>query len=230
MKKFITIAATAFMTIAAATNVFAASEAALQIQNRITFLSGVEKQLEAAVTQDPSQTLPLQSVKSQIAALTQQLKAIAPELVNQSQTTAVDPAALQAQALAAVQAAQAQTAQAQAAQPQAATADAAAIQAAQAQALAAAQAQAQALAAAQAAQNAAAAAAQNPQAVQAAAAQAATQVPSAVRSYTDPFGATTTFTMDEWNFLLSKWAYTGQAEELITHHSVGDLKAVLATR
>ena len=225
MKKFITIAATAFMTIAAATNVFAASEAALQIQNRITFLSGVEKQLEAAVTQDPSQTLPLQSVKSQIAALTQQLKAIAPELVNQAQTTAVDPAALQAQALAAVQAAQAQ-----AAQPQAATADAAAIQAAQAQALAAAQAQAQALAAAQAAQKAAAAAAQNPQAVQAAAAQAAAQVPSAVRSYTDPFGATTTFTMDEWNFLLSKWAYTGQAEELITHHSVGDLKAVLATR
>ncbi len=36
-----------------------------------------------------------------------------------------------------------------------------------------------------------------------------------------------TFTNDEWNCLLSVWAYTGDAEEMITHHSAGELKAVL---
>lgn len=35
------------------------------------------------------------------------------------------------------------------------------------------------------------------------------------------------FTDSEWNYFLSKWAYTGQAEEMITHHSVGDLIGLL---
>lgn len=36
-----------------------------------------------------------------------------------------------------------------------------------------------------------------------------------------------TFTNDEWNCLLSVWAYTGDAEEMITHHSAAELKLVL---
>ena len=36
-----------------------------------------------------------------------------------------------------------------------------------------------------------------------------------------------TFTNDEWNCLLSVWAYTGDAEEMISHHSAAELKLVL---
>ena len=35
------------------------------------------------------------------------------------------------------------------------------------------------------------------------------------------------FTNDEWNCLLAVWDYTGHAEEMITHHSVNELKIVL---
>ncbi len=35
------------------------------------------------------------------------------------------------------------------------------------------------------------------------------------------------FTNDEWNCLLSVWDYTGDAAEMISHHSAAELKAVL---
>ncbi len=36
-----------------------------------------------------------------------------------------------------------------------------------------------------------------------------------------------TFTQSEWNYLLSKWEYTGDAAEMITHHSAADLIQLL---
>ncbi len=36
-----------------------------------------------------------------------------------------------------------------------------------------------------------------------------------------------TFTTSEWNYLKSLWDYTGDAEEMISHHSAAELKAVL---
>jgi len=55
-------------------------------------------------------------------------------------------------------------------------------------------------------------------------------VAAAVKNFTDKNGTTHTFTMDEWNYLISVWAYTGQGEEMVTHHTIGDLMAVLAAR
>ncbi len=85
---------------------------------------------------------------------------------------------------------------------------------------AAADAQAQADAAATAAQTAALEAAQA-QAAAAAAAQAAAGVP-----FTDKNGVTTVFTRTEWNYFLSYWDYTGQAEEMISHHTGDELRTL----
>lgn len=49
-------------------------------------------------------------------------------------------------------------------------------------------------------------------------------------SYTDAAGNSATFTNDEWNYLISVWAYTGNGEEMISHHSVGELRQVLSAR
>lgn len=45
--------------------------------------------------------------------------------------------------------------------------------------------------------------------------------------FTDKNGQTTTFTNEEWQKLISVWDYTGQAEEMISHHSIGELRNVL---
>ena len=50
---------------------------------------------------------------------------------------------------------------------------------------------------------------------------------SAGHKYTDSQGNSTVFTDAEWNKLLGVWSYTGQAEEMISHHSVSELRAVL---
>ena len=47
-------------------------------------------------------------------------------------------------------------------------------------------------------------------------------------SFTDKNGQTAVFTDAEWQKLLNTWAFTGQAEEMITHHTLGELQAVLA--
>lgn len=61
-------------------------------------------------------------------------------------------------------------------------------------------------------------------AAQAAQAQAASGHP-----FTDKNGSTTTFTTAEWNKLVSVWAYTGQAEEMISHHTIAELRTVLGS-
>jgi len=83
-------------------------------------------------------------------------------------------------------------------------------------ATATAQAQADALAAA----NAAALEAAQAQAA-AAAAQAAAGVP-----FTDKNGTTTVFTNAEWNYFMSYWDYTGQAAEMISHHTCAELRTL----
>lgn len=73
--------------------------------------------------------------------------------------------------------------------------------------------------AATASANAAAAAAkQAADAAAAAAAQAALG-----HKFTDKNGNTTTFTAAEWNYFLSYWAFTDNAEEYIYHHTCGEL-------
>lgn len=49
-------------------------------------------------------------------------------------------------------------------------------------------------------------------------------------SFTDKNGTSTTFTVDEWNYLMNVWAYTGEPEEMIASHTVAELKTVLAAR
>lgn len=49
-------------------------------------------------------------------------------------------------------------------------------------------------------------------------------------SFTDKTGASTVFTNDEWNYLQSVWAYTGEADEMISHHTIGELRTVLNAR
>ena len=49
-------------------------------------------------------------------------------------------------------------------------------------------------------------------------------------SFTDKYGQSATFTEEEWNYLLGIWNYTGQAEEMISHHSVSELKSLLSVR
>ncbi len=187
------------------------SVAAAQVSQAANAVAG---QAGAALNNDPAAQ----------AAIIAQLKGVAPVVAQQAMAVANQAQAAQANNDPAAQAAlaqQAQAAQAALAQQLQMLAQAQAAQQAQAQQAQ----QAQAAQAAAAAQQAAAQAAQNP-----AVAAAAQSVAGAVHKYVDPNGASATFTADEWSYLLSKWAYTGQAEELITHHTVGDLKAVLAAR
>ena len=46
--------------------------------------------------------------------------------------------------------------------------------------------------------------------------------------FTDKNGQTTTFTDAEWQKLINTWSYTGQAEEMISHHTISELRSVLA--
>ena len=46
--------------------------------------------------------------------------------------------------------------------------------------------------------------------------------------FTDKNGQSTTFTAAEWDKLVSIWAYTGQAEEMISHHTCGELRTALS--
>ena len=46
-------------------------------------------------------------------------------------------------------------------------------------------------------------------------------------TFTDKTGVTGTFTADEWNKLRSQWAYTGNAEGVITQVPLSDLKALV---
>lgn len=90
-------------------------------------------------------------------------------------------------------------------------------------------------AAAKAAQEAAKKAAEQAAAEQAAAEQAAAEQAAAANAakghaFTDKFGEKTTFTTDEWNYLIGLWSYTGNPEEMISHRSIGELRAVLANR
>ena len=45
--------------------------------------------------------------------------------------------------------------------------------------------------------------------------------------FTDKNGAKTIFTQKEWDKLVKLWAYTGAAEEMISHHTVQELRTVL---
>ncbi len=45
-------------------------------------------------------------------------------------------------------------------------------------------------------------------------------------SYTDKNGATTTFTQAEWDYIMSYWAYTGQAEYFVHKHTCAELHAL----
>lgn len=56
---------------------------------------------------------------------------------------------------------------------------------------------------------------------------ATTPVPTAGHPFTDKNGNKTTFTEAEWNKLKSIWAYTGNAEEMISHHTIGELRSLL---
>ena len=56
---------------------------------------------------------------------------------------------------------------------------------------------------------------------------ATTPVPTAGHPFTDKNGNKTTFTEAEWNKLKSIWAYTGNAEEMISHHTIGELRNLL---
>ncbi|MBR4174202.1 MAG: hypothetical protein IKR56_02560, partial [Lachnospiraceae bacterium] len=167
------------------------------------------------------------SVKAGIPALVAEVNRIKALLPAEAPAAAAatDPAALMALL------AQQQTAATPAAQAATDAATAQAQQLAQAQALLAAQTQLIQAAQAQAAQ---AQAAQTQTAQTQQPAQATTPVipavAAAVKNFTDKNGTTHTFTMDEWNYLISVWAYTGQGEEMVTHHTIGDLMAVLAAR
>lgn len=50
------------------------------------------------------------------------------------------------------------------------------------------------------------------------------------KTFTDKNGNTSIYTQDEWNYLISVWAYTGQAEEMISHHTNAELRAVINNR
>ncbi len=54
-----------------------------------------------------------------------------------------------------------------------------------------------------------------------------TPVPTAGHAFTDKNGQKTTFTEAEWNKLKSIWAYTGNPEEMISHHTIGELRNLL---
>ncbi|MBQ3786584.1 MAG: hypothetical protein II799_04860 [Lachnospiraceae bacterium] len=241
MKKLVLMAAAAVLTFSLSSAVYADDNTAVlkqqlqYAQARVDQANTLLSQLEAAAGTNPVAAAQVQSVKAGIPALQAEVNRIKALLPAEAPATAAttDPVALMALL------AQQQTAATPAAQAAADAATAQAQQLAQSQALLAAQ--AQLIQAAQAAQA---------QAAQAQAAQAQTQqaqtdiaaqaqqlaqattpaVAAAVKNFTDKNGTTHTFTMDEWNYLISVWAYTGQGEEMVTHHTIGDLMAVLAAR
>jgi len=233
MKKLVLMAAAAVLTFSLSSAVYADDNTAalkqqLQYaQARVDQANTLLSQLEAAAGTNPVAAAQVQSVKAGIPALVAEvnrIKALLPAEAPAA-TAATDPAALMALL------AQQQTAATPAAQAATDAATAQAQQLAQSQALLAAQTQLIQAAQAQAAQ-AQAAQTQTAQAQQPV--QATTPVvpavAAAVKNFTDKNGTTHTFTMDEWNYLISVWAYTGQGEEMVTHHTIGDLMAVLAAR
>ena len=233
MKKLVLMAAAAVLTFSLSSAVYADDNTAalkqqLQYaQARVDQANTLLSQLEAAACTNPVAAAQVQSVKAGIPALVAEvnrIKALLPAEAPAA-TAATDPAALMALL------AQQQTAATPAAQAATDAATAQAQQLAQSQALLAAQTQLIQAAQAQAAQ---AQAAQTQTAQTQQPAQATTPVipavAAAVKNFTDKNGTTHTFTMDEWNYLISVWAYTGQGEEMVTHHTIGDLMAVLAAR
>lgn len=54
-----------------------------------------------------------------------------------------------------------------------------------------------------------------------------TPTPTGGHPFTDKNGASTTFTEAEWNKLRSIWSYTGNPDEMISHHTVGELRNLL---
>jgi hypothetical protein len=54
--------------------------------------------------------------------------------------------------------------------------------------------------------------------------------PTGVYRFTDKNGDTSTFTSDEWEYLLSIWEYTGKAQEMLEEHTVSELRSALAAR
>lgn len=50
--------------------------------------------------------------------------------------------------------------------------------------------------------------------------------PTGTVPYTDKNGVSTTFTTEEWNYFLSYWAYTGQAEYFVHKHTCAELRAM----
>ncbi|MBR0148739.1 MAG: hypothetical protein IJM23_06020 [Lachnospiraceae bacterium] len=233
MKKLVLMAAAAVLTFSLSSAVYADDNTAalkqqLQYaQARVDQANTLLSQLEAAAGTNPVAAAQVQSVKAGIPALVAEvnrIKALLPAEAPAA-TAATDPAALMALL------AQQQTAATPAAQAATDAATAQAQQLAQSQALLAAQTQLIQAAQAQAAQ---AQAAQTQTAQTQQPAQATTPVipavAAAVKNFTDKNGTTHTFTMDEWNYLISVWAYTGQGEEMVTHHTIGDLMAVLAAR
>ena len=233
MKKLVLMAAAAVLTFSLSSAVYADDNTAalkqqLQYaQARVDQANTLLSQLEAAAGTNPVAAAQVQSVKAGIPALVAEvnrIKALLPAEAPAA-TAATDPAALMALL------AQQQTAATPAAQAATDAATAQAQQLAQAQALLAAQTQLIQAAQAQAAQTQAAQTqtAQAQQPVQATT-PVVPAVAAAVKNFTDKNGTTHTFTMDEWNYLISVWAYTGQGEEMVTHHTIGDLMAVLAAR
>ncbi len=238
MKKLVLMAAAAVLTFSLSSAVYADDNTAalkqqLQYaQARVDQANTLLSQLEAAAGTNPVAAAQVQSVKAGIPALVAEVNRIKALLPAEAPAAAAatDPAALMALL------AQQQTAATPAAQAATDAATAQAQQLAQAQALLAAQTQLIQAAQAQAAQ----AQAAQTQAAQTQTAQAqqpvqattpvVPAVAAAVKNFTDKNGTTHTFTMDEWNYLISVWAYTGQGEEMVTHHTIGDLMAVLAAR
>lgn len=241
MKKLVLMAAAAVLTFSLSSAVYADDNTAalkqqLQYaQARVDQANTLLSQLEAAAGTNPVAAAQVQSVKAGIPSLVAEvnrIKALLPAEAPAAQAAvSTDPAALLA-LIAQQQGATVTPAQAEAAalQSQAQAAQAAQLaQAQMAQLLQAQQAQAAQAAAAQTQTDAAAAQAQQTQ-VTTPAVPAALAVATAVKNFTDKNGTTHTFTMDEWNYLISVWAYTGQGEEMVTHHTIGDLMAVLAAR
>lgn len=58
------------------------------------------------------------------------------------------------------------------------------------------------------------------------AAEAPAPAPTGTVPYTDKNGASCTFTTEEWNYFLSYWDYTGQAEYFVHKHTCAELRAM----
>ena len=50
---------------------------------------------------------------------------------------------------------------------------------------------------------------------------------SRIYRFTDKNGDVADFTEEEWNYLLSVWEYTGEAEDMLSAHTVGELRQAL---